>query len=246
MNFMVTIAAACVFVAVAARSIKAVPLLWYGLALAVDGVYVYGIVYSLPPALLHVLSVLVQRGTFATALFVIVMYCGVFPERSVVQRRVGSIRGELSIIACILVLAHCLNYLNSYVGVLLGNVAAIEGNQLASLAVALVLLVLLLALSVTSIKAVKHRMKASTWKSIQRSSYVFFALIYVHELLILYPAAVKGSGDALLTCIVSGVVFVGYLGARIAVYFADRKKRNVRSNSDRERKEESGVYHNQA
>ena len=47
MNFTVILAATCVFVLVAANSIKAVPWLWYGLACAVDIVYAYGIVYSL-------------------------------------------------------------------------------------------------------------------------------------------------------------------------------------------------------
>jgi len=227
MRFIIAIVAACVFVTLFARSIKAVPWFWYGIALLFDFVYLYGIVNNLPPVFLEVLSVLVQRGTFATALFAIVMYIGVFPEQSWVHKTLGGIRGELSIIAGILILAHCLNYLSSYLGVLMRHIGAINGNQLASLAIAILLLFLVLLLCVTSFKAVKNRMKYSTWKNIQRSSYVFFALIYGHQLLILYPSALKGSGDAFLTCVASGIVFLAYFIVRFTVYLREGKKKEI-------------------
>ena len=113
MNFVILLIVACAFSAVAAKAIKAVPWLWYGIALALDAAYAYGIAYSLPPAILQVLSIVVQRGTFAAALFVVVMYVGVFSERSWVRRTIGPVRAELSIIACILAFAHALNYLSS-------------------------------------------------------------------------------------------------------------------------------------
>ena len=227
MNFTVILAATCVFVLVAANSIKAVPWLWYGLACAVDIVYAYGIVYSLPPMVLRILSVTVQRCLLATALFAVVMYCGVFSEQSAVRRRIGPIRAELSIMACILAFAHCLNYLESYLGVLSRNVAVVSANQLASLILAIVLFALMVILGVTSFKKVKHRMKANVWKAIQRSAYVFFALIYVHELLVLYPSATKGAGDAMATCVAGGIVFALYFVLRFVRYVVDRKRAKV-------------------
>lgn len=223
MIFLIVLTIAGALVAAAARCIKAAPWAWYAAAIAVDMVYAYGIVYTLPPAVLQVLSIVVQRCALATALFVIVMYCGVFSERSAIRRRIGPIRGELSIIACILAGAHCLNYLASYIGVVTRNVGAIGGNQLASLAIALVLLLLLLVLGITSAKAVRRRMSACAWKRIQRSSYPFFGLIYVHELLILYPSVAKGSQDALTALAVGAVVFGGYYAARLAKWRIDRK-----------------------
>lgn len=213
----------------AAPAIKAAPPLWYGLALLVDLVFAYGVVYSLPPAVLQVLSATVQRGVLATALFAVVMYCGVLPEHSTLRKRLVAVRAELSLIACILALAHCVNYLNSYLAVLLGNTGVIQANQFASLAIALVLLALLVVLGATSIKALKSCMNASTWKAIQRSSYVFFALIYVHELLILIPSAAKGQGEALATLTVSGMVFVAYFVLRLAKHLADRRRATGRS-----------------
>lgn len=241
MSFLIICGVTCGFVMVAARFIKAVPWLWYGVALALDFVYAYGIVYSLPPEVLRVLSVVMQRGMLATSLFVIVMYCGVFSERSFVHRTVAPIRAELSLIACILILAHCLNYLSSYLGVLGTNVAAINPNQLASLIAALVLCILLLVLGVTSVKVLKRRMNASVWKNIQRSSYVFFGLIYVHELLVLYPAALKGAGDALITCIVGGIVFGSYYVLRLVRYLTDRRENDTGALVESQRGREIGA-----
>lgn len=173
MRFLAIVAIACIFVAVSARSIKAMPVVWYGIALAIDAVYAYGIVYGLPPAVLQVLSVVIQRGLFATALFTIVMHCGALPARSVIRNEVGSIRAELSIISCILAFAHCLNYLNSYLATFTENIGVVAGNQLASLFVAIVLFALLLVLGMTSAKALKSRIKAATWKTVQRGSHIF-------------------------------------------------------------------------
>lgn len=241
MNFLIILTIASALVIAAARCIKVVPWVWYAAALALDMVYAYGIVYTLPPAVLQALSIVVQRCALATALFVIVMYCGVFSERSAIRRRIGPIRGELSIIACILAGAHCLNYLASYIGVVTRNVEVIGGNQLASLAIALVLLLLLLVLGITSAKAVRRHMSACVWKRIQRSSYVFFGLIYVHELLILYPSVVKGSQGALATLVVGAVVFGGYYAARMAKWRGDRKDENAQAMGAANGEEECGA-----
>ena len=222
MNFVIVLAATGLFVAVAYNSIRRHPAVWYGVAVVIDVVYGYGVVFGFPPVVLSVLSVIVQRGIVATALFVIVMYCGVFSEHSAVRRVVGPIRAELSIIACILAAGHCVNYLQSYVGVLTANMAVLGDNQRASLAIACVLMVLLVVLGVTSARAVKRSMKAAAWKNVQRLSYLFFALIFLHELLILYPSAVKGTGDAFATLVASGVVFGAYFPARLMRYVTDR------------------------
>ena len=241
MSFIIILMVTCLFVPVAAKSIRTVPRLWYGLALAIDVLYVYGIVFSLPPMILQVLSAVVQRGMLGTSLFIIVMYCGVFPERSYVRKTVGPIRAELSIIACILVFAHSLNYLNSYLGVLLFGIGAVSINQLASLLIAIVLFALMLVLGATSLKSLRCRIKTGVWKNIQRTSYVFFALIYIHEVLILYPPALKGSGEALPTLMVSTMVFFAYFVLRVVRYFIDRRERNSRMNVDLNAKEAKGA-----
>ena len=223
MNFIILTVIALAFSLVAARSIRSIPWLWYGIAIAIDILYFYGVVYSLPPSILQPLSFVVQRGLFATALFVVIMYCGVFPENSFVRKTIGPIRAELSIIASIFAFAHCYNYLTSYIGVLTQHIDVINSNQLASLIIAIILLIMLVVLCVTSIKQIKKAMSKGLWKNIQRTAYVFFALIYIHELLILYPSALKGIGDARSMLIIEGVVFGAYFVARSIRYVLDKK-----------------------
>lgn len=218
------LALTCAVVVLANRSIHRSPWLWYGLACALDGLYLVGVAANFPPTVLRVLAPVVQQGMVATALFVIVMYCGVFSEQSPARRIIGPIRAELSIMACILALAHCLNYLSSYIGVLTAHIEALTANQGASLVVALVLFALLGVLGITSAKAVKRRMHAITWKNVQRASYVFFGLIFVHEVLILYPAALKGTGSAASTLTASAVVFGLYAVVRIGRFILDRSR----------------------
>lgn len=224
MSFLIVLAITCAVVAVGGRSIHRTPWLWYGLAIALDILYAVAVPANFPPPALRFLTPVVQQGMVATALFAIVMYCGVFSEHSRVRRIIGPIRAELSIMACILALAHCLNYLSSYLGVLTAHIQALAPNQAASLFVALALFALLAVLGITSAKAIKRRMRAGVWKNVQRASYVFFGLIFVHEVLILYPAALKGQGDAASTLVTSAVVFGLYAVLRIVRFALDRSR----------------------
>ena len=242
MSFLIVLIATAAVVAVASRSIHRRPWLWYGVAVALDGLYAAGVGLSFPPAVLRVLAPVVQQGMVATSLFVIVMYCGVFAESSPVRRAIGPIRAELSIMACILATAHCLNYLSSDLGALTAHLQALAPNQLASLLVALVLFVLLIVLGATSAKGVKRAMRAAVWKNVQRMSYLFFGLIFVHEVLILYPAALKGVGDAASTLVVSAVMFGAYGVLRVARYALDRSRAAAPPRRDGLKEEASRVY----
>lgn len=224
MGFLAVTALTCIFAVLAAPSIKKAPLFWYGVAIGVDLLYFFGVSCGFPSPVLQVLSVTVQRGLLATALFIVVMYCGVLPERSSVRERLMGARAELALIASILAAAHCANYLGSYAGVLLTAAGVLSWNQSASLTIALVLLVLLVVLGGTSVKFVRRRMRQDVWKFVQRSSYGFFALIYVHELLVLYPSAAKGHTEALVSCVAGGVVFSLYFVLRVRTWAKARAK----------------------
>lgn len=224
MLFPIVLAITIAVVALAHRSIHRRPWLWYALAICLDVLYLTCVALNAPPFALRILAPVVQQGMVATSLFIIVMYCGVFSEQSAVRRAIGPIRTELSLMACVLALAHCLNYLTSYLGALTAHIQALAANQLASLSVALVLLVLLAVLGITSIRYVKRRMRAATWKNVQRASYVFFGLIFVHEALILYPAALKGMGEAAVTLATGAVVLGAYVVLRIARFALDRAR----------------------
>ena len=94
--------------------IKKWPMLFYALAVIVDVLFVVGSFVALPRTLWSGLFLLVQKCTLSLALFVVVMYIGVFARDSKVKRWLRPIRAELSIIAWILSLGHMAVYLVSY------------------------------------------------------------------------------------------------------------------------------------
>lgn len=202
--------------------IKKWPVLFYVLAVLVDVLFVAGSFLELPRPLWSVLFLLVQKCTLSLALFIVVMYIGVFARDSKVQLWLKPIRAELSIIAWILSLGHMAVYLVSYLPrITVGG--SMHDNVMVSFVVALVLFVLLLALGVTSFNVVKKRMKTESWKRLQRLAYAFFALVYVHLLLMLLPSALHGGQVAQVSVAVYSVVSVAYFVLRVVRALLDRR-----------------------
>ena len=75
--------------------IKKWPMLFYALAVIVDVLFVVGSFVALPRSLWSGLFLLVQKCTLSLALFVVVMYIGVFARDSKVKRWLRPIRAEL-------------------------------------------------------------------------------------------------------------------------------------------------------
>lgn len=196
------------------------PVAFYILAVALDAACIVGIEGLLPRVVMGPLTLLIGKCVLSLALFVVVMYIGVFAKGSRVHQWLKPVRAELSIIACILACGHMAVYLASYAPRLGGAMGA---NVLSALVVALALLVLLLALGVTSFGFVKCRMRTESWKRLQRWAYVFFGLVYVHLMLMLAPAAGRGGEAALVTVAVYTVVFGTYAILRVHRALADRR-----------------------
>lgn len=202
--------------------LKACPLAFYLGAVAVDAVYVYGVFFGLPRAVWSPLFVLVQKCELALALFVVVMFIGCLSREGRAYKWLKPVRSELSIVAWFLSLGHMAVYLESYVPRLLGG-GEVSGNVRGAFALAIVLLVLLVVLGVTSFAFVKRHMHTDTWKKVQKLAYPFFALVYVHLLLMLLPSALHGGIAASTSVAVYSVVFVGYGLARTARALADKR-----------------------
>ena len=203
------------------RPIHDHPALLYGFALALDGLYLCAEAFGAPYGLWSVLFVLVQKCMLSLALFTVVMFIGCFPRSSRVSFWLRPARAELSIAACLLAAGHMASYLGTYAAQLAGGAA--RGNVALSFAVAMALLSLLLVLGVTSVHAVKRRMTAERWMRVQRWAYPFFALVYVHLMLMLAPAALRGGASAQESIAVYTAIFGVYAVARVARAVADRR-----------------------
>lgn len=196
------------------------PVAFYILAVALDAAYIVGIEGLLPRVVMGPLTLLMGKCVLSLALFVVVMYIGVFAKGSKAHQWLKPVRSELSIIACILACGHMAVYLASYAP-RLGTAMGV--NVLSALAVAVALLVLLLVLGVTSFGFVKKRMRTESWKRLQRWAYVFFGLVYVHLMLMLVPAASRGGEAAVTSVAVYTVVFGAYAVLRVRRAFVDRR-----------------------
>lgn len=155
------------------------------------------------------------RSALSTALFAAVMYAGAVPNGSKLMKAVMPIRGELSIIASILTLGHNISFGLTYFRLLFTQPDCLPVNQLLAAICSLVMLCIMLPLFITSFKCVRKKMKGSSWKKLQRLAYGFYALIYIHVLLLTLPSAQKGNGSYLLTVVVYSVVFLAYGALRV-------------------------------
>lgn len=159
---------------------------------------------------------LFSRGALSTALFVAVMYAGAVPHGSRLMKTLMPIRGELSILASILTLGHNIAYGKTYFRMLFTRPERLARTQLLAAVCSLVMLCIMIPLFVTSFKCVRRKMKGRTWKKLQRLAYGFYALIYVHVLLLTLPGAQKGNGGYLLTVLAYSAVFLTYGAMRLS------------------------------
>lgn len=221
MTFVLALVGATAFAVLCKGAIKARPGAFYALAVALDVLFVVGSFVRLPGVVDDALFLLLHKCTLATALFVIVMFVGVFKRDGRVAQRLRPIRAELSIMAWLLSLGHMAVYLVSYATRLSSGLA--QANVAASLVVALVLFALLLVLGVTSFNFVKRRMSKVSWKRVQRWAYPFFGLAYVHLMLMLLPSAARGGSAAQTSVFVYTAVFGAYAVLRVRRALVDRR-----------------------
>ena len=215
---------ACTVVACFAlrNPLKACPMAFYSLSVAVDLAFLAGTAFGMPREAWSVFFVLIQKCLVPLALFVVVMYIGVLPRDSRASMWLKPVRAELSIVAWILSLGHMAVYLMSYLPRILAG-GSFNANVMTSFVVAVVLLALLLPLGVTSFQFVKKRMHTETWKKVQRLAYPFFVLTYVHLLLMLAPSALRGGIAAEASVAVYSIVFIGYFVLRPVRALLDRR-----------------------
>ncbi|ACV23100.1 Ferric reductase like transmembrane component [Slackia heliotrinireducens] len=224
MTFLFTLIAVVIAAIALRKPIVKAPWVFYALAVLLDVVLLMSQTQVLPLQARLAIAYLMQRGGLGVATFILVMYIGVLPRASWASRWLRPIRAELSIIACILIAGHMCVFLPVYaMPFFTGNLSQI--NVIGAFAMALCLLVLVLVLGITSFRFVKRRMKARTWRKIQRFAYLFYALVFAHVTLMLAPAAAAGNTGTAATMGVYCVVFVVYTALRIHRAQVDRREK---------------------
>ena len=168
-----------------------------------------------------------SHGAMAAAFWVIVMWAAAFPNGSAPIKKIMPIRGELSITAAILTLSHAVTYSIQYITSII-NKRTGTGDAFRTFAitcgVSVTLMLIMIPLTVMSFKAVRKKMNAKTWKKIQRAAYIFYALIYIHIMVLFIPKANRGTKGVFFSIAVYSVVFIGYAVMRIRKQLIKSKK----------------------
>lgn len=226
MNFLISLIAAVILVAVGRNFIKQHANLCYIfttlLALLLTVGSYTGVIWTMPTWFTTTILPILIKSTFATAIFVIVMYTGAFKNGSKLIKFLMPIRAELSIIAGILTLAHNISFGKNHFVNLFTAPENMSTNMKAAAGVSIILIAIMVPLLITSFPVVRKSMKAKTWKKLQRSAYLFYGLIYLHVMLIMLPVALTGNMTYIINVLVYSLVFITYAFMRIKKYLTKK------------------------
>lgn len=143
------------------------------------------------------------------------------------------IRGYLSIIACLITLAHSFAYGAYYIPTMINNPQELDLRGIIALIITLPLFTIMIILMVTSFIKVRRKMKPKVWKNVQRLAYPWFALLYIYLMVLFIPTVIESFDPAselsmfykvnyILSVVIYTLVFVGYFILRIRKYRLDK------------------------
>ncbi len=189
------------------------------------GIFTFGSVHGFVKD--YILAIF-QKGALATAFFVLVMYAGALKNGSYLIKKLMPVRAQLSIMGAILILVHNITYGRIYFVRLFTNAGSLQTTWLLAAIISLILLVIMIPLTIMSFPAVRKKINPKRWKQIQRSAYVFYALIYVHVMLVNIPMAQNGRWQYIVNIIVYSLVFISYAVLRVRKAVLKRHKNAVK------------------
>ncbi len=136
------------------------------------------------PIFLYGLERSTMKGYIAMGFFILVMFAGAMNTKWTITRKLLSIRGEMAILGSILIIPHGIMYLVRFI-IKLFNGKEPTALNIIYLILGIVGFLIMIPLFITSFKSIRKKINHVKWKSIQRWSYLFFGLVYVHILIVL-------------------------------------------------------------
>lgn len=227
MLLIISLVLAVAFVFLCGKALKKHPNLFYigaGIITAVLALIPFD---GVPDFVNNYILALFRRGSLATAIFIIVMYTGALKNGSALMKKLIVIRGELSIMASIMILCHNIFFGKTYFVRLFTSASTMPVTQLLAAIASLLMLVIMIPLAIMSFPKIRKKMKPKIWKRFQRFAYAFYALIYIHIFLLTYSSAQARRGDYALSLILYTIVFGVYLVMRVRKYLL-KKNSNIK------------------
>lgn len=161
-----------------------------------------------------------SKGTISLALFTIVMYTGLLDNSFKFRQNLMAVRGELSIIACVLTLGHNVLYGMYFFPTFFTNMQSLSISKIIATLLSLIMICLMIPLMITSFKSVRKKIPYKAWKKIQRSAYIFYGIMYIHIMLLYIPKF----NSKLFEIILYSIIFLAYYFLRIRKFFKDKNK----------------------
>lgn len=222
--FLIAIAVSLIFVATCHNTLKKYKNIFYAIAAIITILSATVNFSGLPDFINDYVIALFTRGVLSTALWCVVMWAGALPNGSKAIKTVMPIRAELSITAAILTLGHNIGFGKTYFVMMFTSPEKMSANQLTAGIITIILLLIMIPLTIMSFPSVRKKFEAKKWKKIQRTAYIFYALIYVHIMTLYIPMAKLSRNGYLLSIAVYSIVFIGYAVFRIRKQLIIRKK----------------------
>lgn len=227
MLLIISLVLAVAFVFLCGKALKKHPIFFYSGAGIITIVLALIPFDGVPNFVNNYILALFRRGSLATAIFIIVMYTGALKNGSALMKKLIVIRGELSIMASIMILCHNIFFGKTYFVRLFTSASTMPVTQFLAAIASLLMLVIMIPLAIMSFPKVRKKMKPKLWKRLQRFAYVFYALIYIHIFLLTYSSAQARRGDYALSLILYTIVFGVYLVMRVRKYLL-KKNSNIK------------------
>ncbi len=166
------------------------------------------------------LSKAFTSGLVGTSLFIVVMFTGAFDVKDPFSKKLRSVRKELSIIASYLLMFHIIYY----TVINLINFSSLSLMMLLVTISGILAAIVMLPLFITSFIKVRKKFTGKQWKKIQKWSYLFYFLVYIHMLVAnISPEGVDAEKVSLYT-----VVFFIYTFARIRIHILNQKRKSIK------------------
>lgn len=162
---------------------------------------------------------LFSKGILGTAIFTVVMYTAVLDKKKAFTKKLYKVRGEISIIGCLLTLGHNAAFGQTIFVTLFTDPFSFATPKLIAAILSVILIILMLPLMITSFKCVRKKMQYKMWKNVQRLAYLFYTLIYVHIMCLFIPNIQNGK---LADIIIYSLVFISYFVLRLVKYNRDK------------------------
>lgn len=195
--------------------IKRYPVVFYALSVVVMAAfslyYQLGLQETWPEWITKYIVNPFKRCAFSTALFILVMYASVLGQKWWATKKLYKVRGEISIMGCIITLGHNFVYGRKNFPQLFFHASEMRPSRMIATILTMLMIAMMIPLMITSFQFVRKRMNALTWKKVQRLAYPFFLLIYVHIMVLFVPKADKKWLDIALYTL----VFAAYAILRI-------------------------------